>query len=158
MAWTCLCHQDILFRTPQRKVTARLTTLLQPRHWSNLFQCKEMLKDSSQGPELPKLPQQVWPSSNTTHSLPSPSSFLTCPSFPNVPVAQGSRPFCAGGKNYNHRIELSCVTLSSQSPADYLIGWQNVLFNLLELVISSSVISLYFWLDRLKILIYQWHL
>lgn len=39
---------------------------------------------------------------------------------------------------------------SAQSPADYLIAWENVLFNLLELVISSSVISLYFWLETLK--------
>lgn len=41
------------------------------------------------------------------------TSFLTCPSSPNIPVAQGSRPFCAGGENYNHRIGLLCVTLSS---------------------------------------------
>lgn len=84
--------------------------------------------------------------------------FPSCRSFPNIPVTQCPRSFCAGGKNYNHRTGLLYVSLGSQSPEDDLIAWENVLSNLLELVISSSVICLYFWLERLKILIYQWHL
>lgn len=79
------------------------------------------------------------------------------PNMQSSPHPHAPGNHCAGGKTCSHRTGLLCVFLSSQS-ADDLIAWENVPFNLLELVISSSLISLYFWLERLKILIYQWHL
>lgn len=130
---------------------------------------KRCSKSSHSSPAwLPKTPVRVL----SSLSCPSSADLLLCDALSatslqlmhsqHAEFSQCSHPHapgnhCAGGKICSHRTGLLCVFLSSQS-ADDLIAWENVPFNLLELVISSSLISLYFWLERLKILIYQWHL
>lgn len=111
-----------------------------------------------------KLPPQRYPWA-THGSSTRAAQQLTSSSVSQRPKVFLTRQFfgapghhCTGSKICSHRAGLFYVSLSSQSPEDDLIAWENVLFNLLELVISSSLISLYFWLERLKILIYQWHL